>query len=108
MAVIATQNISRAGGAATYAAVSAGGDKFTPGDHTFVHFKNASAGSVTVTLVTPLTQDGLAVDDVVVAVGAGADSFIGPLPGHLFRGSDGYGSITYSAAASVTLAVLAA
>jgi hypothetical protein len=109
MAVLSTQPISRAGLAATYAAASAGGDKFTPGDHVVLHVKNGSAGSVTVTVVTPGLVDGLAIADVSKAIAAGAEAFIGPLPADLFRDSDdGYGDVTYSASASVTVAVLAA
>lgn len=106
MAVLGTQPIGRPGGPASYAAVSAGGDKFSPGDHTFVHVKNGSAAAVTVTIVTPVVESGFAVADLSLAVAAGGDAFIGPLPAWLFRDTDGYGSISYSAAASVTAAVL--
>lgn len=108
MAVLASQPIARPGGPANYSAVSAGGDKFSPGDHTLLHVKNGSGAAVTVTVVTPIVESGFAVADLTLAVAAGGDAFIGPLPASLFRDVDGYGSITYSATASVTAAVLVA
>lgn len=108
MAVIATQSIARPGGPATYAAVSAGGDKVSPGDHTFLHIKNGNAATCTVTVVTPVTEGGFAVADLSLAIATGTDAFIGPLPAALFRDTDGYASVTYSVSSSVTIAALAA
>lgn len=107
MATVATQSISRAGLAPAYAAASAGGDSFSPGDRTFVHIKNGSAAAITATLITPGTVDGLAVEDVAVAVPAGGERMVGPLSPELFRErADGLGDVTWSAAASVTFAVV--
>lgn len=107
MATVAPQRPNLTGLAATYAAASAGGDKFDPGERVVLHVKNASAASVTVTVVTPNTILGLAVADAQVAVPAGAERFIGPFPREHFAGSDGLVSVTWSAAASVTFAVVA-
>lgn len=106
MAVLPTQAISRSGLAPSYSAVSGGGDKVHPGQHTVLHLKNGNAAACVVTLVTPGTAEGLAIADLTVSVPAGADKFIGPLPANLFRGADGYVAVSYSVTSSVTAAVL--
>lgn len=107
MATVATQQVVRAGLAPAYSAASAGGDSFRPGTTTLLHVKNASAASVTATLVTPGNVSGLAIDDVAVAVPAGGERMIGPVSGDLFRdAANGLGAVTWSAAASVTFAAL--
>ncbi len=108
MALLTTQTVSRTGLAATYAAAAAGGDTFSPGQHTFLHIKNASAGAITVTVVTPGTTSGLAIADVAVSVPATTgDRMIGPLGGSLVADpATGLGNITYSAATSVTVAII--
>lgn len=107
MATAATQSISLAGLAPVYSAAAAGGDSFRPADRTFLHIKNGSAAAITATLVTPGTVQGLAVEDVAVPVPAGAERMVGPLSPELFRHrADGLGDITWSAAASVTFAVV--
>lgn len=107
MATVATQQVTRAGLAPAYSAASAGGDAFRSGPTTFLHVKNASAGSITVTAVTPGTIDGLAVADLAVAVPAGGERMVGPMSGELFNDPvDGLADITWSASASVTFAVV--
>lgn len=66
--------------------------------------KNASAGSINVTLITPGTIDGLAIADRVIAVAAGAETRI-RTDNDAYRQSDGSVHIDYSAVASVTVAV---
>lgn len=105
MAQVSTESIARSGLNATYNAASAGGDKFPPGDRTFLHVKNGSAGAVTVTVATPNKLIGLDLADVAVSVPAGEDRFIGPFPTQHFAGSDGLADVTWSATASVTFAV---
>jgi hypothetical protein len=107
MATVATQQVTRAGLAPAYAAASAGGDSFRPGPTTFLHVKNASAGAVTATVVTPGKTAGLDIADLAVAVPAGGEVMVGPLPGELFNDpADGLADITWSAAASVTFAAV--
>lgn len=105
MATLATQNVSRAGVAPSYAAAAGGGDKFTPDHETFLHVKNASAGSLNVTVVTPRTDAlGNAVSDNVVAVPAAGERLIGPFPAeHYADPTDGLASITYSGVTSLTV-----
>jgi hypothetical protein len=107
MAALSTQAINRSGHTPTYASAAGGGDTFTPGERVFVHVKNGDASPHSVTLVTQDSVDGLALADVTVAVAAGSEEMIGPLPARHFADPDtGLGSITYTAVTSVTIAVL--
>jgi hypothetical protein len=108
VATVAVQGISRTGVAPTYAAASAGGDAFRPGERTFVHVKNGGTAAITATIPTPGTVSGFAVADLAVSVPAGGERMIGPVSPDLFRSStDGLAGITWSAVTSVTFAVLA-
>lgn len=104
MATLTTQNITTAGTVLTLAAAAAGGDKVVPGAGTFIHVKNASGGSITVTLVTPATVDtSLAVGDRAIAVAAATEQKIA-VPDTLYRDpADGLASITYSGVTSLTI-----
>ena len=106
MATRDPQQVPIAGLAASYHAASGGGDKFKPGTNRVLHVKNGGGGSINVTVVTPNTVAGQAISDVVVAVGAGAEKFIGPFPAEHFAGSDGLASITWSGTTTVTFAVI--
>lgn len=106
MATVSTEAVSLAGLAATYNAASAGGDKFTPGQQTFLHVKNASAGAVTATIETVGTVIGQAIADVAVSVAASEEALIGPFDPRYFAGTDGLASVSWSATASVTFAVV--
>lgn len=107
MATLTTQNITTAGILPTYAAATAGGDAMVADSTSFLHVKNASGGSINVTLVTPATVDTtLAVGDRVIAVGAGSEQMIA-VPDSLYRDpTTGLATITYSASASVTVAAI--
>lgn len=107
MATVTTDRIQIAGTNPTYNPASAGGDKTPPGADVVLHVKNASAGSVTCTVVTPGTVAGQPIGDVNVTVPAGEERFIGPLTPNIFTGSDGLVDITWSATASVTFAAIA-
>lgn len=105
MATRATEVVDVAGTTATYHAASGGGDKVTPADGTVLHVKNGGGSSINVTLVTPGTEQGLAIADRVVAVGNGAEKFIALDP--IYRNpADGLADITWSATTSVTFAVV--
>lgn len=107
MATRATETIAAAGTEATYHAASETGDKVAAVDGTVLHVKNGSAGSVTVTLVTPGTVDGLAIADREVAVPAGEDRFIA-LSKTYRNPSDGLADVQWSAHEDVTFAVVRA
>ncbi len=109
MATLSTQPISRGGIVPAFAAATAGGDKFTPTKDTYLHVKNASAGSITVTVVTPKTTSyGSAVADDAIAVAAATDRLIGPFPSeHYGNPVGGLADITYSAVTSLTVGAFA-
>ncbi len=110
MALLTTQSIARAGLTPAYAAAAGGGDTFAPGTHTFLHAKNGAGVSQTVTIVTPRTDAlGNAIADNAIAIPAGEERMIGPLPyEHYASPSTGVGNITYSAVVSLTIGVFAA
>ncbi|MES2867625.1 MAG: hypothetical protein V4703_12855 [Actinomycetota bacterium] len=107
MAALATQSVVRAGVIPSYAACAGGGDTFLPGRNTFLHVKNASGGALTVTVVTPRTdQWGNAVADNAISVGAGAEKMIGPFPAESYADpSTGVANITYSGVTTLTIGV---
>lgn len=104
MATYATQSVTTAGTTVSYTAVTAA-DRFVPADHCFLHVKNANAGSVTVTVLTPGTQDGLAIADRVVTILTTAEAMIA-IPPAWYRSSDGLGDVQFSPTSSVTAAVI--
>jgi hypothetical protein len=107
MAILATQAVALAGLNPTYSSAAAGGDKVEVGDRNFIHVKNGSASSVTVTLTATAAVFGQAVTNITVAVPASAERMIGPIqPGLLQSATDGLCAVGYSAAASVTVASL--
>lgn len=106
MAAINAQVVTRSGLAPSYAAASAGGDYFQNSGSEVLHVKNGSGSSVTVTIITQATVDGMAVTDRTVAVPAGADRMIGPFPAGTYNDGDGRVQITYSATTSVTVGVI--
>src|ERR687895_349029 len=107
MAAITTQEIGLASMTPTYAAAG-GPDTFTPGDRSFLHFKNTNGSARTVTITTHNTVNGLAVADVAVTLDATTgDEMVGPLFPRVFADpTDGLGDIAYSATAGVTVACL--
>lgn len=106
MATLATQNILRTGTVVSLAAASGGGDAMETGDEMMLVVKNASGGSINVTLAaaasTGITNTSYA--NEVVAVAAGATAEIGPVSSIPFKDPiTGLCTITYSATASVTV-----
>lgn len=102
MALISTQQMSGAGTAAAYTAVSASDTADISNGRTFLHVKNAGASPDTATLITPGTVGpGLAIADNAVTVTNATEKFIGPLDPAL------YGpvvTVTHSFTTSVTCA----
>lgn len=108
MAVLAVQNITRAGVTATMTAAAGGGDSFTAGRRTFLQVVNNGGGSITITFATPGTILGdIPVDDLAVSVGAGVRMMIGPFPPDFFADSAGLAQVTYSGVTSVLVGVFA-
>lgn len=95
MATVDIQPIPVTGVAPTMAVASSGGDKVKTGPGTFILVDNGSAGAVTVTLATPGTVDGLAIDDRIVSVPAGEQRAIA-VTGLYRDPTDGLAHITWS------------
>lgn len=75
----------RAGVAATYAAFNTGdGNYFVNNQQTLLHVKNADASDHVIHIITPKTEDGLAVKDIVATVTAGTEEFFGPFSNRLY------------------------
>lgn len=110
MANLTVSSIRAAGVAPTYVAASPAGDKVKPGERTFIHVKNASGASVTVTLDDTGSQSPVGAiafnPDVSIVIQPDSERFIGPLVDSRFRGADGKVAISYSATTSVTVAAL--
>ena len=105
MATLTTAAITPAGTDPAFVAATGAGDKVVPGDTTYLHVKNASGVSVTVTITAVGLCSQGSTHSSVVAVPAGADRVIGPITGSRFAAvSDGLAAVTYSAVTSVTVA----
>lgn len=106
MATLAYVQPTIAGTLPGFAAAAGGGDKVPPNDRGYLHYKNGSGGSITVTIVVPgNSKYGQANPDVAVAIAAGAEKIIGPLPADL-AGTDGLVEATYSGVTSLTVAAI--
>ncbi|MFJ8966048.1 hypothetical protein ACIRG5_42330 [Lentzea sp. NPDC102401] len=104
-----TQSITADGLAANMTAPNADGDIAECGGGYFMTVDNGSGVSVTVTVQTPDTFQGLAIADRIVTVAAGATKDI-PLPQYYRQPLDavtgpGKALVDFSAVASVTRAV---
>ncbi|MET8982139.1 hypothetical protein ABZX85_41805 [Streptomyces sp. NPDC004539] len=107
MATLTTQVVALAGLNPAYVSAAAGGDKCSVGDRNFLHVKNGSASSVTVTLTATASVRGQAVSNLTIAVPASGERMIGPLQPDLLQSpADGLCAVGYSASASVTVASL--
>jgi hypothetical protein len=105
MALLAPQVLSYSGTTPSFAAAAGGGDSCVPAPGQFLRVKNASGSSITVTIVTPGSDYGIADPDIPVVVGATTGDVSTALPVSLI---DANGTITwtYSASASVTVALI--
>lgn len=105
MAAITTQVVGFDAINATYQAAVLAGDTFSPGDGVELVVKNGSGSSMTYTITTPGTQEGLALADKgPVTVPAGGESKI-KVPARLYAKVDGQADIVYSAVTTVTVGV---
>jgi len=100
---LAPQIVSLAGIGPTYAAANVDGHSVDVLPNRVVHVKNASAGSITVTLPTPGTVDGLTIDDRVVTIAAAAERMFSL--SKVLRQEDGTALLNFSAVTTVTVAV---
>ena len=115
MATLVRQVLGEDGLTATYAAAAGGGDQVTNTDgKTFLHIKNGSGGSITVTVAEQISgttvqspQYGkLTKASVTKAIAAGAEGFIGPFAKAGFNDVNGNLQITYTGVTSLTIAAI--
>jgi hypothetical protein len=110
MALLTAQSVVTGGLEATYAAATGGGDTVVPDDHTVLHYKNASGGDITITLVCESScsfGSGTPTHDRVVVCTAGEERFIPTGPASRFAdATTGLVSITYSGVTSLTVAAI--
>jgi hypothetical protein len=78
------------------------GNKFLYDKKAWLEVNNGSGAQITVTINTPGTLDGQAIDDLVVNVPAGARVAIGPFT-PTFVQSDGYVWAVFSSVTSITI-----
>ncbi len=106
MGDFAVEQVTSAGLAATVRNATAGPGEDTVPPDSIIRVHNGSGVSVTLTVVTPGTVDGLAIADRTVAVPAGADRYV-RVPRVPYRNpDDGKVHLTWSPAASVTFEVI--
>lgn len=107
MATVGVGTITRAGNTTDLSphAASASGDKFPAGRGVFLVFQNASEADITVTVATPRTVEGLAVEDLEITVPAGGIAVRGDFPEHVFGDATGLVSMSYSAHTDLTFGV---
>ena len=108
MATLTVDTIVRGSGLLrSTTAASAGGDEFVNDGRVFVAIQNTHiAASRTITFESPKTVDGLAVDELAVAVVQLTTRFIGPFPKGTFNDANGKVQMTYSTEADLNIQVL--
>jgi hypothetical protein len=107
MALIATQVLDVSTGTAPTFAAAAAGDTAEAGPTDTLIVKNASGGSINVTITTPGTlPSGDAYPDKVYAVAAGGERWIPLIADFKDPSIGGQATITYSATTSVTRAAV--
>lgn len=88
------------------AADAANGMTYRLVPHRALHVKNGGGSSITVTIITPLTVNGLAVADRTVTVAAGGETVISLGVDNAYQQADGTAYVDFSSATSVTVAVI--
>jgi hypothetical protein len=78
------------------------GNKFRNNGKTVLFVNNGSASPITITIDTPGTVAGLAINDLTVSVPAGKEYAIGPFVAD-FNQADGYVWATFSAVTDVKI-----
>jgi len=93
------------------AATASDGDMWRNSGKEFLHVVNAGGGSIDVTVLTPATVDGLAIEDKIVTIPAGEDRMIGTFKPSLYNNPAGGTDpskiyVEYSGVSSVTVAAI--
>ncbi len=88
------------------AACAGGGDAFANSGQELLLITNADGSPHTVTIVTQVTSDGLAVTALAVVCAAGKTTAIGTFPTAIFNDTNGLVQLTYSAVTSMSAKVI--
>jgi hypothetical protein len=106
MALLAVAEPTIDGAPVTFVTPAGGGDTFPVDDDTTLHVRNASGGSINVTLTSVVAAEpGLAPANKVIAVGAGVFTDIRIKPASRFKDANGRCTATCSATTSITVGV---
>ena len=108
---ITPQKGTAVGSTVTFEAANVDGNSFLPARGRALHVRNGSGSSITVTVPTPATSDGLAVGDRTISVAAGAVGVFAPGAASLAglygqSATDSTIHVNYSAVTTVTVAVI--
>lgn len=108
MATLTVNPAKRSGNGVDLAGVAAagGGDSFPNTGAEVLVIKNGGGSGITLTVVTPVTVDGLAVADLTATIAAGATAMVGPFPPGTYSDGSGNVNLTYSAVTTVTVSVV--
>lgn len=106
MAQLNVQSVNLSGQAIALAAADAAGDSFANDGKTTFRISNGSAAAITATIASPTPCNYGFTHDDAVSVNAGQELEIGPFSTARFNDSKGNVNVTYSAAASVTVAAV--
>jgi hypothetical protein len=105
VAYLLPQGIVLSGLSPAYSAVNAGGDTFSPGATSFLHVRNASGVTTTVTIrLAWIVAADLTAGPVTIAIPGGQTRMIGPFPGPLFSNPT---TVTCAPVTGVTIAACA-
>jgi hypothetical protein len=104
---VTPQRVTTAGLAVAFEPANVDGNSFAAARGRALHVRNRSTASITVTLPTAATVDGLAIADraVTVAAGAHASISVGSHAG-IYGQTDGSVWVDYSAVTTVDVAVI--
>lgn len=105
MALLAVQDITRAGILPAFVAAATPGNWFPNTGRTFVMVRNGSASPITVTLDSVRVCDQGFDHNEIVTIPATSDRMIGPFPPDRFNNMEGRATINYSAVTTVTVGV---
>lgn len=90
------------------AATATVGNKWVNTGREMIIIRNASGSPITATVVSPITRDGLAVQDRIYTVAAGATDIYGPFPKATYSDVDdsNKAKVVCSSVTSVTIAAI--
>ena len=105
---LAVQEPSRAGLEAVYTGGLTTTDRylFPNNGRTILHFKKGASGDAVLSVVSPLTVDGLAVADLAVTVLENTERFIGAFPPGTFSDPNQSAAFTLAGIDNLSVAVL--